>query len=224
MPPFFKTKKIQPPKTLGEILRGKRKKMEMSLRQVERETKIKKIYLVALEENAWNELPSEVYIAGFLNTYSKTLNLDPKRILKSFKDEHKTHKNIQSRVIENPKELKVNRVYLTPRMIIIGLVILIAIALGGYLWFQVSGFASAPKLLISEPASQEIKTTADKIKIAGTTDKDSGISLNNQPIPVNTAGNFEQIVILSKGINVFEVVSTNTVGKTTTKTLQIMGE
>lgn len=196
--------------------------MEMSLRQIERETKIKKIYLIALEENAWNELPSEVYIAGFLNTYSKTLKLDAKRILKSFKDEHKTHKNIQRRAIENPKELKVNRVYLTPRMIIIGVIILIVLALGGYLWFQVSGFASAPKLLISEPASQEIKTTADKIKIAGTTDRDSSISLNNQPIPVNTAGNFEQIVILSKGINVFEVVSTNTVGKTTTKILQIM--
>jgi hypothetical protein len=31
-------------------------------------------------------------------------------------------------------------------------------------------------------------------------------------------------VSLSKGVNVFEIVSTNTVGKTTTKTLQIMSE
>jgi cytoskeletal protein RodZ len=224
VPPFFKTKKIKPPRTLGEILRGRRKKMELSLRAIEKETKIKKIYLLALEENNWNELPSEVYIAGFLNTYSKTLHLDPRRILKNFKDAHQTHKNIQKRVIENHKELKVNRVYLTPRMVIFGLIILIALVLGGYLWFQVSGFASAPKLAISEPASQEIKTTADKIKIAGTTDKDSSISLNSQPIPVNTTGNFEQTVSLSKGINVFEIVSTNTVGKTTTKVLQIMGE
>ncbi|MCX6811461.1 MAG: helix-turn-helix domain-containing protein [Candidatus Berkelbacteria bacterium] len=224
MPPFFTTKKIKPPKTLGGILRGRRKKFKLSLRQIEKATKIKKVYLLALEANNWNELPSEVYIAGFLNTYSKTLKLDAKKIHKAFKDEHQAHKNIQRRVIENPKELKVNRVYLTPRMIIIGIVVIIALALGGYLWFQVSGFAAAPQLKISEPASQEVKTTDDKIQISGTTDTDSSVTLNNQPIPVSTSGQFEQNVSLSRGVNVFEIVSTNNVGKKTTKILQVMVE
>jgi len=224
MPPFFKTKKIKPPRTLGEILRGRRKKMEMSLRQVERETKIKKIYLIALEENAWNELPSEVYITGFLNTYSKTLKLDPKQILKEFKRELKTDKNIQKNALKNPKEIKVSKVYLTPKMVMAGIIILASLALGGYLWFQISGFAAAPNLEIMEPKSAEVKTAEDKIKISGSTDIDSNITLNNQPIPVNTSGQFEQSVSLSKGVNVFEVVSINNVGKKTTKVLQVMVE
>ena len=224
MPPFFKTKKIKPPRTLGEILRGRRKKMEMSLRQVERETKIKKIYLIALEENAWNELPSEVYITGFLNTYSKTLKLDPKQILKEFKRELKTDKNIQKNALKNPKEIKVSKVYLTPKMVMAGIIILASLALGGYLWFQISGFAAAPNLEIMEPKSAEVKTAEDKIKISGSTDIDSNITLNNQPIPVNTSGQFEQNVSLSKGVNVFEVVSINNVGKKTTKVLQVMVE
>lgn len=224
MPPFFKTKKIKPPKTLGEILHSRRKKLGLSLRIVEKVTKIKRVYLLALEENNWNELPSEVYAAGFLNTYSKILKLDTKKILRLFKREHQTHKNIQEKFIKEPRELKVNRVYLTPRMIIIGIVVIVALALGGYLWFQVSGFASAPNLQIFEPSSTELKTTNDKIKIVGITDIDSSITLNNQPIPVDTKGNFEQNVSLSKGVNDFEVISTNKVGKKTSKILQVMFE
>jgi len=223
MPPFFKTKKIKPPKTLGEVLRGRRKKFKLSLGQIEKATKIKKVYLLAIEGNNWNELPSEVYISGFLYTYSKTLKLDPRRILKEFKRELKTHKNIQKNEL-NPKEIKVSKIYLTPKMVVVGIVILIALAIGGYLWFQISGFATAPNLQISEPNSSEVKTAADKIKIAGSTDIDSSITLNNQPIPVNISGRFEQSVSLSKGVNVFEVTSTNNVGKKTTKVLQVMVE
>lgn len=224
MPPFFKVKKIKPPKSLGEILHERRKKLDLSLRDIEKATKIKRIYLVAIEKNNWNELPSEVYIAGFLNTYSKTLKLDSKNILKTFKREHQTHKNIQQKIIKKPKEIKVSKVYFTPRMVVISIILLIALALGGYLWFQISGFATAPQLKISEPASQEIKTGANNIKISGTTDIDSSITLNNQPIPVDTSGHFEQSVSLSKGVNVFEVVSTNNVGKKTTRIIQVMVE
>lgn len=224
MPPFFKTKKIRPPKSLGDILRGRRKKYKLSLRQIEKITKIKKSYLEALEANNWNDLPSEVYIAGFLNTYSKTLKLDSKRILKHFKEEHQAQKNYEKKVIEKPREIKVTKVYFTPKMLVIGIIAIIALALGIYLWFQVSGFASPPNLNISEPAGAEIKTTSDKIKIQGSTDIDSNITLNNQPIPVDISGNFEQSVSLSRGINVFEVTSTNNVGKKTTKILQVMVE
>lgn len=224
MPPFFTTKKIKPPKSLGEILRGRRKKYKLSLRQIEKLTKIKRAYLIALEKNDWNRLPSEVYVSGFLNTYSKTLKLNPKRILKEFKREHQTHQNIQKNTLKNPREIKVNRIYLTPKMMVVGVVILAALALGGYLWFQISGFASPPSLNISEPASAEIKISSDKIKIAGSTEVDSSVSLNNQAIPVDTSGNFEQNVSLSKGINVFEVTSINNAGKKTTKILQVMVE
>ncbi len=224
MPPFFEIKKIQPPKSLGEILRGRRKKYKLSLRQIEKATKIKKSYLVALEANNWHELPSEVYISGFLNTYSKTLKLDSKRILKHFKREHEAQKNYEKKVIEKPKEIKVAKVYFTPKMMVIGIISAVVLALGVYLWFQISGFASPPNLNISEPASNEIKTASDKIKIQGSTDIDSNVTLNNQPIPVDISGNFEQSVSLSRGINVFEVTSTNNVGKKTTKILQVMVE
>lgn len=224
MPPFFKTKKIKPPKSLGEVLRGKRKKLDLSLRQIEKATKIKKVYLLAIEENDWNELPSEVYISGFLHTYSKALKLDPRRILREFKRELKTDKNIRKNALKNPKEIKVSKVYLTPKMVMAGIIILASLFLGGYLWFQISGFAAAPNLEIIEPSSAEVKTVEDKIKISGSTDIDSNITLNNQPIPVDISGQFEQSVSLSKGVNVFEVVSINNVGKKTTKVLQVMVE
>lgn len=205
-------------------MRRRRKKLALTLRAAEKATKIKKVHLVALEKNDWNNLPSEVYVAGFLNSYSKTLNLDAKKILKYFKKELKTHQNIQKKAIKNPRELKVERVYLTPKMVVITCVVLLILGLAGYLWFQVSGFTAAPKLLISEPAASEVKTKDEKINIIGETDEDSKVTLNNQSIPVGINGHFEQEISLQKGINIFEIVSTNNAGKKTTKMVQVMVE
>lgn len=224
MPSFFTTKKIKPPKSLGDALKKKRRRLSLSLRDVEKTTKIKRIYLVAIERSRWGELPSEVYVAGFLNTYSKTLKLDAKKILRRFKEEHKTHELIHGEKIENPKEIRVRRLFFTPRLLAIIIAITLALGFGGYLWFQISGFAAAPNLEISNPSSQEVKTSEQRIEIKGKTNTDSSISLNNEPIPVNTSGEFVQQVSLQKGINVLEIVSTNKAGKKATKVIQVMVE
>jgi hypothetical protein len=102
--------------------------------------------------------------------------------------------------------------------------VILALGFGGYLWFQISGFAAAPNLEISNPSSQEVKTSEQRIEIKGKTNTDSSISLNNEPIPVNTSGEFVQQVSLQKGINVLEIVSTNKAGKKATKVIQVMVE
>lgn len=66
---------------LGETLREARDAMGLSLAQVEEATRIRTIYLHALEEEDHGRLPPPVYVRGFLKNYAQYLGLDPQHIL-----------------------------------------------------------------------------------------------------------------------------------------------
>lgn len=61
---------------LGDLLRKAREDKGLSLSQVEEATRIRRAYLQALEEEAFDRLPAAVYVKGFLKNYSLFLGLD----------------------------------------------------------------------------------------------------------------------------------------------------
>jgi cytoskeleton protein RodZ len=61
---------------LGNSLREGREKQGLDLSQVELATKIRAKYLHALEDEAFDVLPSETYVKGFLRSYAEYLGLD----------------------------------------------------------------------------------------------------------------------------------------------------
>ncbi len=63
--------------TLGEILREGRYRRDLSLEQVEADTKVRKKYLLALEEEDYSSLPAPVYARGYVRTYAEYLGIDP---------------------------------------------------------------------------------------------------------------------------------------------------
>lgn len=63
--------------TMGEVLREARYRRNVSLEEAEAYTKIRKKYLVALEEDDYSELPAPVYARGFLQIYAEYLGVDP---------------------------------------------------------------------------------------------------------------------------------------------------
>lgn len=66
---------------IGDSLRQARIERNISLEEVEKNTKIRKVYLEALENEKWNVIPGAVYTRGFLRTYAKYLGLDEKEYL-----------------------------------------------------------------------------------------------------------------------------------------------
>ena len=70
----------------GEKLRGEREKQGYTLEHVEEETKIRKIYLRALEEEKFETLPPRVYASGFVKRYAKFLKLDEEEMAKVFQN------------------------------------------------------------------------------------------------------------------------------------------
>ncbi|MDD2585570.1 MAG: DUF4115 domain-containing protein [Syntrophomonadaceae bacterium] len=71
---------------LGEKFREEREKQGYSLQIVEEETKIRKLYLEAIEKEDFVALPPKVYAVGFVKRYAKFLHLDEKELVDQFKE------------------------------------------------------------------------------------------------------------------------------------------
>jgi transcriptional regulator with XRE-family HTH domain len=70
---------------LGESLKEARQNKGVSLEKAEEETRIRKKYLQALEEEDFSIIPSEVYVKGFLRNYAIYLGLDTEEIKALYK-------------------------------------------------------------------------------------------------------------------------------------------
>jgi cytoskeletal protein RodZ len=69
----------------GEKLKEAREKYGYTIDDVEEETKIRKLYLEALENEDFDLLPPRIYSVGFVKRYARLLNLDEKTMADEFK-------------------------------------------------------------------------------------------------------------------------------------------
>lgn len=69
---------------LGQVLRTQREELGLELNELESRTKIRKRYLIALEEGDWTILPGEVYARGFVRSYADALGLDGRDLLQRY--------------------------------------------------------------------------------------------------------------------------------------------
>lgn len=70
----------------GEILYSRRMELGYTLEQVEEETKIRKYYIQALEEENFAALPAKVYAVGFVRRYARFLGLNEEEAAAWFKE------------------------------------------------------------------------------------------------------------------------------------------
>lgn len=66
---------------IGETLRKRRAERGLTLSDSERDTRISRSYLQALEAERWDALPAPVYTRGFLRSYGRHLGLDPEELI-----------------------------------------------------------------------------------------------------------------------------------------------
>ncbi|MDB2614075.1 helix-turn-helix domain-containing protein [Chlamydiales bacterium] len=68
-------------KELGELLKGRRQELKISIKEVENATSIRSSYLNALEEGKTEKLISAVYAEGFLKQYAIFLGIDGEKMV-----------------------------------------------------------------------------------------------------------------------------------------------
>lgn len=71
-------------KTVGQVLREQRAKLDMTLNAAEALTQIKKMYIVALEHDDYDALPGDFYVKAYLKQYAERLDLDYDQLVTAY--------------------------------------------------------------------------------------------------------------------------------------------
>lgn len=84
LPEFPGSGNYEPNKISGANLRDIRSSRGLSLEGIAADTKIRKAYLEALENESLENFPAPIFIRGFLKSYATALGLDPDEVLEKY--------------------------------------------------------------------------------------------------------------------------------------------
>lgn len=194
-------------RTIGQILKDARMKKNFSFEEVEEETKIKKNFIKAIEDENWNLLPEFPVILGFVKNLASFLGLREENASAILKRDY------PPRDLHLTPKPDVGRNFVWgPRLTFIlgGVIILILVA--SYLIFQYTKFISPPYLSLSEPNEGAV-IDERIVKVIGQTDSNATVKINNQPVLVGENGNFVIELNVLEGDNEVKIVATSRSGK-----------
>ena len=91
---------------LGEELRGERATLGKSLLQVQKDLKIKAAYISAIENCDLDAFPNKGFVAGYVRSYARYLNLNPEEVYERFRTESGFSSIDSSRKFESTNKIK----------------------------------------------------------------------------------------------------------------------
>lgn len=143
---------------VGQRLQEERLRQGFSLEEIEEETKIRKYYLQALEEENYQVLPPRVYATGFVKRYAKFLGLNEAELSNEFKQQaYSDWEEPEAAQVSEPLT-PINKVVLPWGNIMAAIVFLvIAIWIGNYVVGYLSERGAengTPQPGIQQPADQ----------------------------------------------------------------------
>lgn len=201
-------------KTVGSILKEARIAKNLTLEDVEKVTKIRAKFLDAIEQDAYQLLPSPIYAKGFVKNYGEYLGLESTRVMAFFRRQSVDVKG--SAILPNKSEDIGSKGFrITPGRfiaLIIGTFILIFLV---YFGFQYQKLYLPPHLTITTPLQESI-VKEKKLDILGTTNPDATITVNGVSVTVRSDGRFFTQINLEPGVNTITILATSRFGKTTT--------
>lgn len=129
---------------LGEELRDARLALGASIEDMAAQLRIRRVYLVALEEGRLKDLPAPAYAIGFLRNYASALGLDVNDMARRFR-EAASGAGARKQDLVFPEPVP-ERGFPTGLLVLAGL----AIAIGSYVaWYQWTG--SEPRVVDAVP-------------------------------------------------------------------------
>lgn len=202
-------------KTVGQILKEARLAKNISLRKLENLTKIKKEFILSIEDNNWDKLPDFPVISGFVKNLAVSLGVDPTKINAILRRDY-----LPKKLNINPKPDIIHKFSWSPKFtFIVGIGVLIIFVLS-YLGIEYSKFISPPHLQIINPLENEI-VLSNKVTVKGKTASDVNLTVNNQPIIVDQDGNFVGEIEITNETNDLLFVAISRFGKTSQKSRNI---
>ena len=227
----FKLKNISSSTTsIGDTLKRARVRRKISIVDAEEATKIRAKFLLALECDSWDQIPSAVYGRGFLERYAEFLQVPGEKIMAQYDRERQLygrHHLDAAQTFAPAGTLTINRPPITARSLLIVFSACLILGVAGSVAYQVYRFTGAPYLQLATPAEAKAQDNmlvvqVNSIEISGRTANDSLLTVNGNPTAVSGDGTFKAPVVLDKGVNAVTVQSTNPKGKSTSEILSFV--
>jgi cytoskeleton protein RodZ len=115
---------------LGELLRVEREKKGLSYERVSQITRLRKHFIIAIENEDWDSLPPSVFIRGFIRSYAKALGLKEQEVLNLYQRDSSMPPLSPRQFIE-PKKLRIG--YFLTLILFLGILAFMA-----YRWIGMS--------------------------------------------------------------------------------------
>ena len=81
---------------IGDLLRRERERQNLSIKDIEKATSIRALYIDAIEKGEYKTLPGEVYAKGFVRNYANYLRLNANEIVNAFNEEMHPQEELQA--------------------------------------------------------------------------------------------------------------------------------
>ena len=201
-------------KTVGSILKEARIAKKLTLADVEKVTKIRAKFLDAIEQDAYQLLPSPIYAKGFVKNYGEYLGLENTRVMAFFRRQTDDVKRLN--ILPNKSEdIGSKGLRITPGRFITFVVGVFIFVFLIYFGFQYQKLYIPPTLTITTPVQESI-VKEKKLDILGTTNPDATVMVNGISVTVRSDGRFFTQITLEPGVNTITILATSRYGKTTT--------
>lgn len=215
-------------RTIGDLLKERRKEKGLTIEQVAEITKIRSIYIKALENSDHQAFSSEVYLKGFLRNYSHFLEIGTERALAMYRRESEfKSKEPVIKLAEKIKESGFKLDFTTGKIISLIIVAIVLVTIG-YIGFYINNILKQPTLLIKAPISISAgaegvyKTNDDQILVTGNTDIGTTLTINGQKFETNNFEEFRKELAINDGLNTFIFSAESQFGKKSTLTLNVL--
>lgn len=221
----FSSRRLRTAGTLGERFRKMREERQIDLESIAQTLNIRSVYLDALEEGRYLDLPGDVYVRNFVRKYAEYLGANPTTATHLYEQERRVFTSQQDRraraSLEKGKHIPTP--VITPRRVRQTIVVLIFLAILFYLGVEARRIISPPALVVSSPAA-DMRTTEKKLNVVGNTEPEATVHINGEEVIPDSSGAFTEEVQLVDGINVVTVTSKKARGAAQTVVRNILVE
>ncbi len=177
--------------TIGKILKDARQSKNITLSRLENITKIKKDFLIKIENEDWDKLPEFTVVSGFVKNIANSLDLSVENINAILRRDYPPKK-----ISINPKPDVVNKFTWSPKLTFaLGIITLVLLVLG-YLGVEYKKFVTPPELTIISPKENQ-QVLQGNLMVEGKTSTDVILTVNNQLITLDQDGNFKSKIEIS---------------------------
>ena len=168
-------------------------------------------HLKKIEKGEWCDLPSGVYVKGFLKKYAQTVGLDEAEVAARYESEWNQICALPASLAGNQnlnrfdllKNISLRKIFTAAA----------AVFVIGYVSWQFRVILERPDLNLENPPTEDVVSAEAVLELAGRVSPGAALTVNNDPVYPEESGDFKKSVELLPGLNVLEIKAVSRFGK-----------